>query len=293
MEFNLDQRTASLSVGEFAEFTTGPHDAGGGRQGVWRAQLGTHWHNELRARAAADTPAAEFERAIAGQIFHGGWTLSLTGRIDQFLRADGTATLREIKTVTRPLPADEAGLRADYPGYFVQLATYAALHRLAPPAGPLRPELVFVEIASGLAQTVPLAPGDDALFRGQLERVVEFLDLRLRARERLRHLRFSPPFATLRPGQETTEAELTAAFERHPLVLFQAPTGFGKTGVLLEFALGQLRAGHFDRTLYLTSKSTGQLQVVRTLATMTASAASRVCQPIVDNGWWADGQPVN
>ena len=64
MEFNLDQRTASLSVGEFAEFTTGPHDAGGGRQGVWRAQLGTRWHNELRARAAAETPAAEFELAI-------------------------------------------------------------------------------------------------------------------------------------------------------------------------------------------------------------------------------------
>src|ERR1019366_966072 len=36
-----------------------------------------------------------------------------------------------------------------------------------------------------------------------------------------------------------------------------------------EFALGQLRAGHFDRALYLTSKSTGQLQVVRTLAAMT------------------------
>ena len=61
MEFNLDQRTASLSVGEFAEFTTGPHDAGSGHAGLWRAQLGTHWHNELRGRAAAETPGAEFE----------------------------------------------------------------------------------------------------------------------------------------------------------------------------------------------------------------------------------------
>ena len=289
MEFSLDQRTASLSVGEFSEFTTGPHDAGGGRQGVWRAQLGTHWHNELRARAAAETPAAEFELAIAGRIFHGGWTLVLTGRIDQLLREDGGVTLREIKTVTRPLPADEAGLRADYPGYFVQLATYVALARIAPsPLLPspsslthsaLRAELVFVETASGLAQTLPLTPADDALFRAQLERVVEFLNLRLRARERLQHLRFQPPFATLRPGQETTQVELTSAFEGHPLVLFEAPTGFGKTGVLLEFALGQLRSGHFDRALYLTSKSTGQLQVVRTLATMTAAIPER-CHPI-------------
>ena len=284
MDFNLDQRTASLSVGEFAEFTSGPHDAGGGRQGVWRAQLGTHWHNELRTRTAAEAPGAEFEVAITGRIFHGGWTLALTGRIDQLIRqpspAGAAVTLREIKTVMRPLPADESGLRTDYPGYFVQLATYAALWRLSatsvqPSAGP-RTELVFVETTSGLAQTIPLTSADEALFRTQLERVLEFLNLRLRARERLRGLRFQPPFASLRPGQETTQAELTTAFERHPLVLFEAPTGFGKTGVLLEFALGQLRAGHFDRALYLTSKSTGQLQVVRTLGAMTAVPSGAV-----------------
>src|SRR6185503_11517670 len=102
----------------------------------------------------------------------------------------------------------------------------------------------------------------------------EFLTLRERARERLRGLRFRPAFATPRPGQETTQAELTATFERQPLVFFEAPTGFGKTGVLLEFALGQLRAGHFDRVLYLTSKSTGQLQVVRTLGAMTTASTS-------------------
>ena len=299
MEFNLDQRTASLSVGEFADFTTGPHDAGSGHAGLWRAQLGTHWHNELRARAAADSPAAEFELVIAGKIFHGGWTLTLTGRIDQLLRAGDTVTLREIKTVTRPLPTDEATLRADYPSYFVQLASYTTLWRLSavsdqrsasdpepkaesrPLKAAVRGELVFVETSSGLAQTVPLTPADESIFRAQLERVAEFLNLRLRARARLRDLRFQSPFAVLRPGQETTQAELTAAFESHPLVLFEAPTGFGKTGVLLEFALGQLRAGHFDRALYLTSKSTGQLQVVRTLSTMTVAGAVPVESPKV------------
>ena len=280
MHFDLDRRTANFSAGEFSNFTLGPHDAGGASSGLWRAQLGTHWHNELRARAAAETPATEFEVAIDGQVFHRGWTLTLTGRIDQLLSTPALRTFREIKTVTRPLPVADRELRADYPEYFVQLATYVALARLAPSslatvpsppaASPIRAELVFVETGSGLAQTVPLTPADDGLFRAQLDRVAEFLDLRHRARERLRGLRFQPPFAILRPGQETTQAELTATFERHPLVLFEAPTGFGKTGVLLEFALGQLRAGHFDRALYLTSKSTGQLQVVRTLAAMTA-----------------------
>ncbi len=280
MVFDLDQRTASLSVGEFASFITGPRDASGGPQGVWRAQLGTHWHNQLRARATDESPATEFEIPLTGRIAHHGWTLTLTGRIDQLLRTDTSLTLREIKTVTRELPADESELRSAYPDYFAQLATYATLLRsdtsglstLNPPLSTPSSELVFVEVSSGLAQTVTLTPADDAFFRVQLERLTEFLDHRHRARERLRHLAFRPAFATPRPGQETTQRDLTATFEKHPLVLFEAPTGFGKTGVLLEFALGQLRSGHFDRALYLTSKSTGQLQVVRTLQQMTTPA---------------------
>lgn len=285
MTFDLDKRTVALSVGEFSDFTLGPRDSlgGGGTAGLWRAQLGTHWHNELRTRATTEhAAAATFEIPITGQIFHRGWTFSLTGRIDQIVRADDRVTLREIKTVTRALPADESELRADYPEYFIQLASYRAIARLgtltpvpdSPLAAPcaasaLRAELVFVETSSGLAQTIALTPADEPLFHAQLERIAEFLDLRLRARERLRGLQFRPAFLSPRPGQETTQRELTTLFERHPLVLFEAPTGFGKTGVLLEFALGQLRSGHFDRALYLTSKSTGQLQVVRTLAAMT------------------------
>lgn len=356
MQFDLDARTASLGVGDFAEFTLGPRDGGDGAQGLWRAQLGTHWHQELRKQTAGEQPRAEFEVVIAGPVFHRGWTLTLSGRIDQLIRTDTALILREIKTVTRPLPLEERELRADYSSYFAQLAAYIALWQLRPPplpgsnppainsearkpgavarkkrknetiagneplgvpaappaaplgrpleipAGdaisrsrdgdqeaaapfdpsrlaapasplPLRAELVFVEAGSGLAQTVVLTADDQAAFQIQLERVTSFLDLRWRARERLRRLRFRPAFAEPRPGQETTRVELDRALrEQHGPVFFEAPTGFGKTGMLLECALGQLQSGHFERVLYLTSKSTGQLQVVRTLAAMTQKA---------------------
>src|SRR5688572_6526248 len=110
MIFDLDKRTAALSVGEFAGFSLGPREAGGGgAAGIWRAQLGTHWHNQLRPRALAQpAPAAEFEIPITGQVFHHGWPLTLPGRIDQIVRRATTVTLREIKSVTRTLPADEA-----------------------------------------------------------------------------------------------------------------------------------------------------------------------------------------
>lgn len=277
MEFSLEARTARLSVGEFSDFTLGPRDNSGGPQGLWRAQLGTYWHQQLRTQASAEHgPCAEFEITVEGRIFHRGWTITLNGRIDQLLRQPPTLTLREIKTVTRPLPADETELRRDYPSYFAQLATYIALARLGAldsARATLSAQLIFVETGSGLAQTLALNPADENRVRVQLERLTEFLDLRLRARARLRQLHYRPAFTQPRPGQETTAAELTAAFERHPALLFEAPTGFGKTGVLLEFALGQLRTGHFERIVYLTSKSTGQLQVVRTLAAMTPRVA--------------------
>ena len=305
MHYDLDQRAASLSVGEFSDFTLGPRDATGAPSGLWRAQLGSHWHNQLRAQTASENPDAQFEVPVSGQIFHRGWTITLTGRIDQLIPATKNTPLilREIKTTSRPIPADESELRAEYPAYFAQLATYAALRRLArdqarndrsdqtdrtdrtdqpdpptPPDPPDRPdsaraagvraELHFVEIASGLSQTVTLTAADDVLCHAQLERVTEFLNLRHRARERLRNLRFRPPFATLRPGQETTGRDLAAALDAHPVVFFEAPTGFGKTGVILELALAHMRAGRFDRLIYLTGKATGQLQVMRTLGDM-------------------------
>lgn len=269
MDVDLDKRTARMAVGDFAGFSTGPREGGDGAAGLWRAQLGTHWHRELRARASADHPGAEFERAVEGCVAHRGWKLTLNGRVDQVIPGAGRLVLREIKSVTRELPGEESALRAEYPGYFIQLAAYAALLRAAGPVAP-EPELLFVEAGSGLLQRVALTAEDDALFHAQLCRVVEFLELRLRARDRLRNLDFTPPFASLRPGQGTIAAELEAATRaRQAAILLEAPTGFGKTGVLLEFALGRMRAGDFERTIYVTGKSTGQIQVLQTLASMT------------------------
>ena len=277
MDFDLDQRTASLSIGEFAAFTIGPREPSDhtGPQGLWRARLGTRWHQELRATAAAATPATTFEVPLTGQVFHGGWTLTLTGRIDQFLPAAGEnhAILREIKTTLDPIPAPEEDLRAAHPEYFAQLASYLALRRIADPAERIRGELVFVEAGSGLSQTIVFTTTDETPFRVQLERVAEFLNLSLRARERLRNLDYRPAFAELREGQQTTQADLAAALATHRHVLFTAPTGFGKTGALLECALGAMKAGRYSRLLYLTSKATGQLQVIRTLQAMTRPAS--------------------
>ena len=296
MHFSLENRTASLSVGEFAGFSLGPADSGGGPQGIWRAQLGQHWHNELRTRTEKEftvggalRPDIHFEVVVDGRLTHRGWTFSLTGRIDQLVGD----TLREVKSVMRPLPADETTLRTDYPEYFLQLATYAVLRRTHG-AKNTRAELVFVEAGSGLVQTIALTLFDEAIVHHQLDALVGFLNLRLRATARRRSLTFHPAFPSLRAGQETIQQDLSSALfasvspsenrgqtpgrqqsatvqPPSSVVLFEAPTGYGKTGCVLEFALGQMKSGRFARLLWLTGKSTGQLHVVSTLSQMTSS----------------------
>jgi Rad3-related DNA helicase len=269
VRYDLDRRHVQLSVGDFSDFSIGPVGSAGGAGGLWRAQLGTHWHGELRAQALADGADADFEVAVEGEIARRGWVVALSGRIDQVVRSGGRTVLREIKTVSRALPADEAELRADYPAYFVQAAAYAALRGAREGC-----ELVFVETDSGLAQTVELGAADLRLLDAQLDRVAEFLDLRLRARERLRGLKFRPAFGAPRHGQREAARELGLAVRNgRSAVLLEAPTGFGKTGVLLERALEELRDGAFERVLYLTGKSTGQLHVAETLRHMTEPGA--------------------
>lgn len=288
MQFDLAARTAQLSVGELSDFAIGPRDGGEGTSSIWRAQLGSHWHREMQTQTTSENTEATFEVPITGAVFHRGWTIAVTGRIDQSVPSGNTTILREIKTLTRAVPVPEPELRAEYPSYFAQLATYLSLRRIADPKEQIRGELVFVETGNGLSQTITLTREDESLFESRLERFTQFLDLNLKALERRQNLEFSSPFEVLRPGQEDTQKNLTTALAGKPIVTFEAPTGFGKTGVMLETALEALKSGQCDRVVYVTSKSTGQLQVISTLDRMTtpspapAASPSEVCHVLRD-----------
>ena len=137
-------------------------------------------------------------------------------------------------------------------------------------------ELVFVEAGTGLQQVVAFAETDRAATLAHLDLVAEFLEQRRAALARLRALVWRPAFAAPRPGQETILTDLANALAPGPdgarpaPVVLAAPTGYGKTGVLLETAFAALRTGRADRVLYLTGKSTGQLHVLATLQKMLA-----------------------
>ncbi|MDX2110719.1 MAG: helicase C-terminal domain-containing protein [Verrucomicrobiota bacterium] len=278
MNIDIENRRATLNARELAEFRLGPQESGAGAGGLWRAQLGQVWHKEMETRAPVDLPGAKvlIEVALKGIWLHEDWTLVLQGRMDQVAVFPNRTVVREVKTIRRALPCDPEDLRTDYPEYFAQLAVYVALLPLQQDwlGQSISGELVFVDHEEGLAQVVPLSRSEaEGIVRKRVAEFGRFLESRAQARKRLRALEFRPAFTSPRPGQETILEELDATALRNKLIFFEAPTGYGKTGIALEFALSRLREGRCDRILYLTGKSTGQVGVVKQLDAMTTGGA--------------------
>ncbi len=264
------ERRVRLSVRELAGFRNAPPTDGQGGA-PWRAAVGQEWHKALETRIAQTQPEARFETPVQAVWRHRDWTFEIQGRIDQVVPSDGGGQiLREIKTVRHALPDADEALEARYPDYFAQAAVYLALARVLPgfEGVALAAELVFVDIDSGVLQTVPLGDRHAEAFTRQLDALHPFLDDRRAARVRLRDAEIRPAFQELRDGQAELFATLEQAALQARTVLLEAPTGFGKTGIVLEHALRRMRDGLYERCIYLTSKSTGQIQTIHQLRHM-------------------------
>ncbi len=269
MQIDPIARTVQLNVRELAAFRNVPLRGAVSAQ-PWRAAVGQQWHKAAEESIRAEQPEAQFEVSLRAQWNHRDWTFQIQGRIDQILPSATGLCIREVKTVRTPLPADVEELARRYPDYFAQAAIYLNLARVLPDYSDkaLRAELQFIDIGSGTLQSVPLSPEDEARFTQQLDVLIPFLDDRRNCRLRLAKAEITPAFASLREGQAELFTTLDHAALQSKTVLLEAPTGFGKTGIVLEHALRQMQQGIYERCIYLTSKSTGQLETIRQLRAM-------------------------
>ena len=261
MKLDWATRTLSLSVGELARFSLAllPHE-GSGR---WRAELGTYWHAVLQKRLQAEESDWLFEHAVNGNLAQAGWHFNLKGRIDQLNHTRNPILLREIKTISDPLPADASLLRERYPHYFHQAMLYAFL--LGRSKRFPRTELVFLEVATGITQTVLLDEADYNALHRHLSSVVEVLEERRSHFNRIKSFAIPEPFSNWRDGQLAARRDLAVAMSASQSIFFEAPTGFGKTGLALEQSLRVLATGEVDRIILLTSKNTGHLPLLEQL----------------------------
>ena len=197
---------------------------------------------------------------------HREWAFHIQGRIDQWIEKAGYQLIREIKTTVFPLPADREDLMDNFHPYFVQLGAYLAILReRGPETTPIQGELLFINIDDDIRQYV----ADDSvcleIFQAQVDDICNFLEDRRRRRKHVHGLPHVKAFKQLRAGQEEVQETLAAAAKKSSVLCFQAPPGFGKTGAVLEYSLNQLIRGRCNRVIYLTSKTSGQIQVMKQL----------------------------
>ena len=269
MELDVSQRSVRLSVGELATFRNRPSPSSHGTN-PWRAAVGQQWHKSTENLVKAEQPGASFEVNVSVDWRHSDWLFQLNGRIDQLLPTKEGALVREVKTTRIPLPTPDETLLEDYPAYFAQAASYRAMLEVLPEyTGQLiTAEVQFINIENGALQSVSLDSSENIIFERQLDRLIPFLDERLGSLNRLREAQIKPAFDTLRVGQTELFQTLQNAALQSRHVLAQAPTGFGKTGIVLEHALKHMQNGLYERCIYLSSKSTGQLETIRQLKQM-------------------------
>ncbi len=261
MRIEPEKRTAQFSVRELSEFSLWKRTGSRGA-GQWRSDVGRAWHETLQEEMAADFAR---EVGVAGTLSRSGWSIRVEGRCDlRSADSDSSPTWGEIKTVEAPLPLPESELRARYPSYFRQASTYCLLSGGddGRPAGGF---VLFLDIETGIRQRVGIGADDLDDLRHHLDRIVRFLDSLLERVRIRKELRWSTFRDHPRSGQIEASELLSREIVRSARAGFEAPTGFGKTRIVLERALEELRDGGADRILYLTGKTSGQEQACEEL----------------------------
>ncbi len=264
MLVTASERTIRLNVRELAEFRTGIYRPIS-RRSVNRAIIGQSWHNTFRERTRTLYPNALFELPLKANIRHRSWLLEIEGRVDQAIPIDGGWRFIEIKTIGMPLPVHPSVLVERYPQYVCQAIAYACLAKTLESYQKqvIECSLLFIDIQTGLSQEIPLGIADEGIFYTQLEQVVQYAQENYLRRERIFACELGLPYPNLRPEQDQLLRTLQEVNRQERILTLEAPTGFGKTGIALYWALNELKSSHCNRILYLTGKTTGQWSVQR------------------------------
>ena len=274
MEIDFERNELRISVVELASFERATRSIPRADRLLWRAQVGQEWHKVAEQQTRSRYPEAEFEKTIRAKWIHRNWTFVIQGRIDQVIPLDDSLLLNEVKTVRVPLPITEKQLVEDYSDYIAQAQIYWKLCQILPEfeRKSLRAELTFFDIDHATVQKVPIHASSTDYLSEQVERVVRYLEARKSSYAKLRELEITPPFEVLREGQATAITQLGHSLSTSRITLFNAPTGFGKTGIILQQVLTQMQLAGYERCIYLTSRSTGQTEVAKQVKDITSGS---------------------
>ncbi len=267
LSWDDEARRLDLGVRDLAEALSGSRDLAPEmvRTLAARARAGREAHQAWQAERSREDDGFRREVGVSWTAAVRGWTCRVTGRVDGLGREGDRLVVEEVKTSVLD-GARLARLRwDDVPAWVSQLHLYLFLVGASGAGDPLG-RLVLVSLADGSRHAIDVPPDPDV---GR--RVLDWLDALVVGREALladrRRRRASAvpfPHDVPRAGQSEGAERIRTALEAGRRVLLVAPTGAGKTAVVLQAALGAAFA-EGGRLFFATARNTQQALALQTL----------------------------
>jgi len=273
MRVDYDKREIVCAVGDLVYESTYRRigvERGDGFRRMW---IGQDIHTRRAEERAGEDPHYRAEVHVVHRTTLGGWTITVTGRIDG-LSVDKEAKrvdIEEVKSIHFDLELESLMRSEKLQRHLYQLLLYSYFLSGQPDfeGFTFAPQLVLIDLASGETKIID-TEFDRARVASTLEAslatLIENLDtaaaLRIAKRAFADTLAF--PFDLKRPGQEDMISAVARAVWQRDTLLVSAPTGIGKTMAVLYPAVRQsLKLG--KKLFYLTSKTLQQDAAVHAL----------------------------
>ncbi|MEN9787269.1 MAG: hypothetical protein RLZZ299_2533 [Pseudomonadota bacterium] len=264
LRWNDAERTLDLAVGDLVAVRDSSLHRAALRARA-RLAAGVALHAAVEAERGADWAS---EVVLRHTLVIDGWTVTVHGRVDGVVETPDGVLLEEVKSTLLAEPALRAA--ASFHAWELQLSLYVWLarrERWDAPRGILR----IVSLVDGAQRFVPVLE-PEGLEDGVLAGLGDWIEGRERLiawREVRRAALVAFAHEAWRADQEQAAADVERALRDGRHVLLEAPTGSGKTAVVLLAALRAAVATE-RRVFWATARGTQSEVVERTVAAMAA-----------------------
>ncbi|GAB4247605.1 MAG: ATP-dependent DNA helicase [Acidobacteriota bacterium] len=210
------------------------------------------------------------EVVVRDEVVADELVLLVEGRLDGLWEEGGAVVVEEIKTTRRALDELAGG---GNPLHWAQALVYSCLVQRTRPGQPVETQLTYIH-ADSLEQRIFRRSLSSAELETFYCELVEALIVQIRELDEWRRLRNASarelefPLPEYRPGQYRAAGEVYRALRDQVPLLFQAPTGIGKTLAVLFPAAKAMGEGHLDRTFFVTARTTAQQAALDAAATL-------------------------
>src|SRR5258707_5324859 len=241
--------------------------------GFRRMWIGQDIHTKRAEQQAAGDPPYRAEVYVMHRTTLGGWTVTVTGRIDGLSvdREAARVVIEEVKSIHFDLELEALQRSDKLQRHLFQLLLYSLFLAGQPDYAGFTfvPQLVLIDLISGDTKIIDTdfdVPRVARALDDALAKLIDSLETAhaLRVAKRAFADGVTLPYGRIRPCQEGIVGAVARAIYQRDALLVSAPTGIGKTIAALYPAVKQsLKLG--KKLFYLTSKTLQQDAVIKAL----------------------------